>query len=306
MSKFLGIDTSCYTTSIALVNEKREILFHFEKTLEVKKGKQGLRQSEAFFKHVKNLSEIYTKLSKEIDLKKLTSVSVSTKPRNIKSSYMPVFLSGKNFAKTIATTLNIPLNSFSHQEGHIMASIYKTYELLNKSFYSIHISGGTTEILDVKYINNRFKIKKIGQTLDINAGQVIDRVGVKLGLDFPCGKEFEKLANKGKMDLKYPVSVKDKDMNFSGIESYGYKNLDKVKKSDNAKSIICAIAKTLVSVIKNLDSKKPIVFTGGVSSNSYLREFFKKHSRIYFGKKEFSTDNALGIALLGEMINNES
>lgn len=306
MNKFLGIDTSCYTTSVALVNENKEILFHFEKTLEVKKEKQGLRQSEAFFKHVKNLNTIYTKLSQKFDLTELTSVSVSSKPRNIKDSYMPVFLSGKNFAKTIATTLNIPLNSFSHQEGHIMASIYENCNLLKKSFYSIHISGGTTEVLDVKYINNRFKIKRLGQSLDINAGQVIDRVGVKLGLDFPCGKEFDKLAQKGDIDLNYPISVKGKDMNFSGIESYGYKNLNSVKKSNNANSIILAITKTLYKVIKRLDNKKPIVFTGGVSSNSYLRKNFKNDSNIYFGKKEFSTDNALGIALLGEMINYET
>ena len=193
---FLGIDTSCYTTSLSVVDSNREIVINLQKVLKVKHGKQGLRQSEAFFQHVANLSLLYKQLVGEVNIRRIKTISVSSKPRNLEDSYMPVFLSGLYFARNLGNTLNVSVKEFSHQEGHIMASIFSSDFHLeeNKTFYSLHLSGGTTELLECKYIGNRFQSDIIGGSLDISAGQLIDRVGVKMGLDFPCGKALDELS----------------------------------------------------------------------------------------------------------------
>ena len=81
----LGIDTSCYTTSITVVDAKRDIIFENRKMLEVKKGARGLRQSEGFFQHVMNLPELLEEASKACDMKSLGCIAVSTRPRNVEA-----------------------------------------------------------------------------------------------------------------------------------------------------------------------------------------------------------------------------
>ncbi|MEA1975361.1 MAG: O-sialoglycoprotein endopeptidase [Bacillota bacterium] len=299
---FLGIDTSCYTTSLSVVDSNRKIVVNLQKILKVKHGKQGLRQSEAFFQHVANLSLLYNQLTSEVDIRSVKGISVSSKPRNIEDSYMPVFLSGLYFAKNLGNTLNISVKEFSHQEGHIMASIFSSDFHLeeNKTFYSLHLSGGTTELLECKYINNRFYSDIIGGSLDISAGQLIDRVGVKMRLDFPCGKALDELSKKSTTKELYPISVKGKYFNLSGLESYGFKNILLKKDEDNAKSLIMSLSKTIKNTLLNIDSSKDILITGGVSSNSYLRNNLSENlSNVYFGSAQLSTDNSVGIALLG-------
>lgn len=299
---FLGIDTSCYTTSLAVVDIKGKVVLNLRRILKVKKGKQGLRQSEAFFQHVSNLSEMYYLIASKIDLRRLKAISVSSQPRNLDDSYMPVFLSGLYFARNVSKSLNIKLNKFSHQEGHIMSSISSSNFCLedNMTFYSLHLSGGTTEILECFYKNNRFLSKIIGGTLDISAGKLIDRVGVRMGMDFPCGKELEKLANSSESDEIYKISVKGTYFNLSGIESYGYKNINKIDNADNAKSLILAFSKTIEKALENLENNYDILVTGGVSSNKIFRKRLNnKFSNVFFGSVELSTDNAVGIALLG-------
>jgi len=299
---FLGIDTSCYTTSLSIVDLDGNVFLNLRKILKVKNGKQGLRQSEAFFQHISNLSKLYSQLVLEVDVKRIKAISVSSKPRNVEESYMPVFLSGLYFARNISNTLNVPIKEFSHQEGHIMASIsssdFKLYK--NKKFYLFHLSGGTTELLECEYNNYRFESKIIGGTLDISAGKLIDRIGVKMGFDFPCGKEMDEISNISDTKKLYPISIKGNYFNLSGIESHGFKNIGVAKNEDNAKSLIMSFTKTIFEIIKKMDDDKDILVTGGVSANKYLRNELNNHfSNVYFGSVELSTDNSVGIALLG-------
>jgi N6-L-threonylcarbamoyladenine synthase len=301
---FLGVDTSCYTTSISIVDSNGKIIVNLRKVLEVKSGKQGLRQSEAFFQHIGNLSLLYKELVSKVDLSLIKAISVSSKPRNIEESYMPVFLSGLYFARNIGSTLNIKVNEYSHQEGHIMASIFSSNFSLknNKFFYSLHLSGGTTELLKCKYVNKRFHSEIIGGTLDISAGKLFDRVGVKMGLDFPCGKIMDKLSEKSNTEELYPISIKGNFFNLSGLESHGYKNISLRKNEDNAKSLIMSFSKTIYKVLSEIGSDYDILVTGGVSANGFLRKNLSENlSNVYFGSIELSTDNSVGIALLGMM-----
>ena len=137
----LGIDTSNYKTSVALVNSYGEILYNYQKFLDVKDGALGLRQQEAFFQHVQKLPEPLTEVLSEFR-DRIGIVSASSRPRPVKGSYMPVFTAGTGQAKTIATALGVPYKEYSHQEGHFEAiRFYSPYGDVNPQIF-FHFSGG--------------------------------------------------------------------------------------------------------------------------------------------------------------------
>lgn len=301
---YLGFDTSNYTTSVACCGDT---ILNVRKILKVKNGERGLRQSDALFQHIKQLPDLFKELSGGIDTKDIAGIGVSTRPRNVDGSYMPVFLAGESFARVCADSLNVPLYTFSHQEGHIMSGIHscKNFELLEKPFISVHLSGGTCEILLTKYENGHFISDIIGGTKDISAGQLIDRVGVALGLDFPCGKELEKISQKSDNIIKLPVNTDKGYMNFSGIETKALSLIDEYKREDLAYSLFLSISKALIKSINYCIKEHNIgnvLIVGGVASNKIIKENLCKNlcAEVSFASVELSTDNALGIALLCE------
>lgn len=296
MSLYLGIDTSNYTTSVAICGDEE---LNIRKIIDVKEGMRGIRQSDGVFVHLKTLPQLID--SMEVDFSEVNAIGVSTRPRDIQGSYMPVFVAGESFAKVMAKTLSVPLYSYSHQDGHIMAGIKSTnaYELLDLPFTAVHLSGGTTEILSCRYENGRFNAKIIGGTRDISAGQLIDRIGVSLGMKFPCGKEMDALSKNCDKPMKLKTSVSEGYMNLSGMET---KLLELAKTEDSAliaKTAICFVAESLKTALTQLGCEN-ILFAGGVSSNSYLREYLRNNldTNTYFASPELSCDNAMGIAEL--------
>lgn len=297
MSIFLGIDTSNYTTSVAAVGD---VFVNERKIIDIKEGMRGIRQSDGVFVHLKELPKLFDRLF--IDMKSVSAVGVSTRPRNVEGSYMPVFLAGESFAKVIAKTLGVPLFEYSHQDGHIMAGILSqnAEELMNEPFLAVHLSGGTTEILDCEYKDNHFSARIIGGTKDISAGQLIDRLGVKLGMKFPCGKELDRLSlSCDTKPMNFKTSVKDGYLNFSGIETKLTSLTDTEDAGLLAKTALSFIGKSLSEAI-NFHKPKKVLFVGGVASNTILREFFEKEidAVTYFATPELSCDNAVGIAEL--------
>lgn len=297
MSIYLGIDTSNYTTSVAAVGD---VFINERKIIDIKEGMRGIRQSDGVFVHLKELPQLFEKLS--IDMKSVSAVGVSTRPRNVEGSYMPVFLAGESFAKVIAKSLNVPMLEYSHQDGHIMAGILSqnAEELLEEPFLAVHLSGGTTEILECEYKDNHFIAKIVGGTKDISAGQLIDRLGVALGMKFPCGKELDKLSLSCQVEpLKLKTSVEDGYINFSGIETKLTQLIDTEDAGLLAKTALSFIGKSLTEAI-NFQKPKKVLFVGGVASNTMLREYFEKEidAKTYFASKELSSDNAVGIAEL--------
>ena len=218
--RFLGIDTSNYTTSAALV-EPGMVLENRKKLLPVKPGEKGLRQSDAVFHHVRQLPEVLSPI-----LEALTeppkAIGVSLYPTTEKDSYMPCFLVGKNIAQLLGKAWNIPVEGFSHQQGHIAAALYSAgkLDLLENPFLAFHVSGGTTEALFVKPdMDGMPQVTPAARSLDLKAGQAVDRVGVMLGLSFPCGPELEKLALRWEGKLSYRPVLKGSDCSLSGIEN---------------------------------------------------------------------------------------
>lgn len=301
----IGIDTSNYTTSVAIMTLDGELLANIKRPLPVREGERGLRQSEAVFAHIKNLPSCMDEAEGIIAGKTVRAVGVSSGPRRVEGSYMPCFLSGVAAAKSISSALGVPLYEFSHQCGHIMAAIYsaKKFELLEREFAAFHVSGGTTELLRVAPAVDGFSAEHVGGTKDLNAGQVIDRIGVKLGLRFPCGPKLEELALCN--DLKIPkqkVSRSGLFINLSGAENIA----DKVYASSGSKELCAAFVFDHISnALSELTDayfeeygKAHVIYAGGVMCNSIIKEKLSERYDCSFAEPQMSCDNAVGIAYL--------
>ncbi len=303
---FVGIDTSNYTTSVAVCTGSGEVIANIKAPLPVKDGECGLRQSDAVFAHVKNLPGVMGELRKSLQDMHVCAVGVSATPRDADGSYMPCFLSGVAAAEALAAGLNVPLYRFSHQNGHIMAAVYSSgasERLLKAPFAAFHVSGGTTEVLRVCPREVGFDVTLVGETKDLNAGQAIDRVGVMMGLAFPCGRELEALAATNTKKLPAPrVSVKDGCCNLSGLQNQAQKLWKET--SDRAyvsAYVLSFVGRTLFEMTAQLDAvygHMPVVYAGGVMSNRYLQKLLGAREDTYFAEPQFSADNAAGIALL--------
>lgn len=304
MALVLGIDTSNYTTSAAIFDTETNTIEQAKKLLPVKSGDCGIRQSDAVFHHTKQLPDIISSL--DFSGRKIDAVSVSSTPRECEGSYMPCFLAGVSVARSISAVNGIPLYSFSHQQGHIAAAAFgsESCELLNSPFIAFHVSGGTTEALLVKPQQSSFiKAQLIAETTDLNAGQLVDRIGVMLGLQFPCGIELERLAKGYTKDIKVKPSLKGANCSLSGFEN----KITKIYKDTNDKAYTAAftlkvISSTLIAMTDALlenYGNLPLLFAGGVMSNQIIRQDILKHFNAKFAPPQFSADNAAGIAYLG-------
>ena len=302
---FLGIDTSNYTTSVAVISESGEELANLKYPLPVKAGERGLRQSDALFSHTAALPRAMAEAKEIIGARPVLAVGVSERPRNVEGSYMPCFLAGVSAATAFAVGARVPLYRFSHQCGHIMAALYSSgsEHLLGAPFYAAHVSGGTTELLSVSAEGAGFRCELIGGTKDVNAGQLIDRVGVAMGLSFPCGPAMEALAlsYKGKIPKRAP-RTDGTYVNLSGAENLALKLYAEAQdKAETAAFLLSHIGEGLSRVTRacmECYGDKRIVFAGGVMSNSILKERLGREFDAYFAAPRHSADNAVGIAVL--------
>lgn len=302
----IGIDTSNYTTSVALMYADGKLIANIKRPLPVKPGERGLRQSDAVFAHIKNLPSAMSEARDMLAGRKLCAVGVSERPRNIDGSYMPCFLSGVAAAESIAGATGIPLYRYSHQCGHIMAALYSSgrVDLLDgREFCAFHVSGGTTEMLRVCAVDAGFESELIGGTADLNAGQVIDRIGVLMGLPFPSGAHLEALALKNtlKIPSKKPRALNFK-INLSGLENMAgglYKDTE--NKELTAAFVFDYIGKSLIALAESYEGKygkSDFVFAGGVMCNSIIRKMLRERFNASFAEPSMSADNAVGIAAL--------
>ena len=302
----LGIDTSNYTTSAALMYEDGELIANIKRPLSVKEGERGLRQSDAVFSHVKNLPEVMCEVRTFLGEHTVSAVGVSARPRNVDGSYMPCFLSGVAAAESIAANLNVPLFKFSHQCGHVMAALYSSgrFDLLDGGkFVAFHVSGGTTEMLSVSANKDGFIAELLGGSADLNAGQIIDRIGVHMGLSFPAGPMIEKLAlnNTEKIKKKKPC-IKDLSVNLSGLENMAKKIYhDTQNKELTSAFVLDYIADSLIGLCTSYEEiygRVDFVFAGGVMSNSIIKSKIRERFNASFAEPALSADNAVGIAYL--------
>jgi N6-L-threonylcarbamoyladenine synthase len=307
METYIGFDTSCYTTSIAIVDGSGEIILDHRSVLRVKEGGRGLRQSEGVFQHIKNLGAfagLKNRLHGEI---KIAAAAASVKPRPLPESYMPVFTVGENAARVAAAVAGVPFFETTHQENHIMSGLWSAGGPKEERFLTVHLSGGTTELLETVRNVSGFGVRIVGGTEDISAGQLVDRVGVAMGLPFPCGPHLERLANEAEKD-DLPVEIRcfarGTSTSFSGQETYAKKLLEAGEnRARVARAVFFCIARSLAAVIAEACSVlevNDVLMVGGVSSNKYIRKYLEQNlsCRLYFPKAEYCSDNAVGTALI--------
>lgn len=296
----LGFDTSNYTTSIAVYSSHNSK--NYSKLLPVKQGELGLRQSDAVFHHIKGLPELSDRLFSDFRGETISAVGVSTRPRAIEGSYMPCFMVGYSHAKLLADALHIPLVECSHQQGHVAAALWSAdrLDLMDTPHLAWHLSGGTTELLLVEPQGKNVTCTKIGGTTDISAGQLIDRTGQVLELPFPSGKHLDALSTESEKNDMFRVKCNGTEFSLSGMEN-------KMQQYHLSVGITCETAgyvlRSLADVIlrATLNAQKeynlPVVFSGGVASNTLLRKVLAPLDPI-FAQPCYSTDNAMGVAII--------
>lgn len=304
----IGFDTSNYTTSIAYFNGTDGL--NCSKLLPVKAGELGLRQSDAVFHHTQSLPELAGRLFSHISVDSIGAVGVSTRPRAVEGSYMPCFTVGYAQASLLANALHVPLIEVSHQQGHVAASLWgaKRMDLMGQEHLAWHLSGGTTELLYVKPNCRNVDCERVGGTTDISAGQLIDRTGQLLAQPFPSGKHIDKLSLNACNTDFYRVKCNGSEFSFSGIQNKAqqyYTNCnDSTETAAYTLRCIChAIFTATENALKTYPGL-PVVFSGGVASNSMLRKHMQPFDPI-FAPIELSTDNAMGVAVLTHRITEE-
>ncbi len=303
MSGFLGLDTSNYTTSAAYCAADGRVIQQ-KKLLPVKTGEMGLRQSDAVFHHTRQLPDMVEGL-REVLAGGVRAVAASDRPQQTDGSYMPCFLVGTGAARQLAATLGVPVRFFTHQQGHVMAALVgaRCVALREKPFLAFHVSGGTTDALlvepDARHI---LSCRVVGHSLDLKAGQLIDRVGGMLGLDFPAGPALERLALTAAVVYKPRAVLRGCDCHLSGVEN---QCRDRIARGEPPAEVARFCLDSVAAAIDGMTAALlaqygdlPVVYAGGVMSNGILRERFEKAYGGHFAPPAFSADNAVGIASL--------
>lgn len=298
----LGLDTSNYTTSIAVFDGREG--YNIGRLLTVRSGELGLRQSDALFQHVQRLPQLFREMEQLGYLNGIDAVGASTRPRAVEGSYMPCFLAGASQGEGLASTLGVPFFSHSHQQGHLAAAAWSAgrLDLLDTPFLAWHLSGGTTELLRVEPDGETVQAEIIGGTSDISAGQLIDRTGVLLGLDFPAGKALDGLYGQADVVSKYRVKLNGLDFSLSGMENQLKKLVSEGEKPANvARFALDTVIDVVLRATQEAQRRwpgLPVLCSGGVASNSQLRSAMERSCGAVFAQPQYSTDNAMGTAIL--------
>ena len=305
MNAVLGIDTSCYTTSAALVSTEGELLASSRRLLTVQEGERGLQQSQGLFQHVKNLPDMIGDVMRGAPT--IRAVCASVRPRPAEESYMPVFRAGESQARAAAALLRVPFYPVSHQEGHVRAALVDSGIDREKPFLALHLSGGTTEIL----LAERGKLTLLGGSLDLHAGQLVDRTGVRMRLGFPAGPALERLAMQAAPQGLLGVSIKGMSCNLAGAENriVRWMAQGELTNEQIAAEVFDFLCRTIERMIENAcesTGARQALLAGGVASSTLLRQMLNARAkkrrlncRLHYARPELSGDNAVGVALLG-------
>ncbi|MBO7253114.1 MAG: DNA-binding protein [Oscillospiraceae bacterium] len=304
----IGIDTSNYTTSIAFFDGTGGE--NCSRLLPVKQGELGLRQSDAVFAHIKSLPELSGRLFSHVQENTVTAIGVSTRPRAVEGSYMPCFMVGYSHGKMLADLLGVPLVEVSHQQGHVAASLWSAghLELMDEPHLAWHLSGGTTELLLVEPEGKNVVCTRIGGTTDISAGQLIDRTGQLLQLPFPSGKHLDAISQEAQQKETFKVKCSNMEFSLSGVQNkvQQFHSAHEDPAETAAYALRCVSKAVFLATEQALKAYPGfrVVFSGGVASNSLLRKQIAPLKPI-FSQPQFSTDNAMGVAVLAHRITEE-
>ncbi|MEC8602694.1 MAG: tRNA (adenosine(37)-N6)-threonylcarbamoyltransferase complex transferase subunit TsaD [Bacteroidota bacterium] len=308
----LGIESSCDETSAAVISNTK-ILSNIIANQDVHQKYGGVVPELASRAHLKNIIPVVDRAIAEANIEKkdLDAIAYTRGPGLLGS-----LLVGSSFGKSLSLSLNIPLIEVNHMQAHLLAHFIDDNSENKTSFpfLGVNISGGHTQIVLCK---DYFKMEIIGESLDDSIGEAYDKCGKMMGLNYPAGPKIDEFARKGNpTKFKFSIpKVSGLDFSFSGLKT-NFKRFIDYKSSNNKLFIneerenLCSslqetITKILIDKIVQASKNtgiKNIVFGGGVSANSRIRESANrelKNFKLFFPKIEYTTDNAAMIAVVG-------
>ena len=307
----LAIESSCDETAASVIKGGRKVLSSVilsSMTEHIPFG--GVVPEIASRAHTQAISIAVEKAITEanITLNDLDAIAVT-----YGAGLLGALLVGVAYAKSLAFSLGIPLVPVSHIRGHLSAS-YLCDKELQPPFISILASGGHTAIIAVE---DFYKYKILGQTLDDAVGEAFDKVARVLGLKYPGGPNVEKLAKEGQNIIKLPPMLKGKkgyDFSYSGLKTAVINYVHtcdmagrEYNRADVAHSFQCSAIDVLIkNAVKAIREYGYTTLTvgGGVGANGYLRENLKKVCeesgiKLVLPEKIYCTDNAAMIGAEG-------
>jgi len=309
----LGIESSCDDTSAAVLKNDT-VLSNKIANQSIHKKYGGVVPELASRAHLSNIIPVVESAIKEsgISLNDVSAIAFTRGP-----GLMGSLIVGTEFAKSLGVSLEVPVIEVNHMQAHILSNfIDNGKEKPDFPFLGVTISGGHTQFI---LVEDYFKMDILGETLDDAIGEAFDKCGKKIGLRYPAGPEIDKLSKMGdEHKFNFPLPrVEGGNISYSGTKTafinFLHKNVNKNKNfiDENLHDICASIQKNLVdnllNKVKFLATKNnlnSIVFGGGVSANSYLKNRLNYESRennweIYIPELEYTTDNAAMIGIVG-------
>lgn len=305
----LGIESSCDETSVSIVkNGSEEIQTVVLSQMDTHSNFGGVVPEIASRMHVENITivieDCLNKANMTID--DIDAIAVTYGP-----GLIGCLLIGVGAATTLSYIYNKPLIPVHHIAGHIYAN-----NLVSKMEFpliALVVSGGHTDLI---YMEDDYKFKKIGGTLDDAVGECYDKVARVINVPYPGGPLVDKLSYEGNdtYDLPLPLDDDSYNFSFSGIKS-AVINLvhnetqrgNEIRKSDVACSfqnrVVEILSKKTMRALKEYDVKN-LIIAGGVSANSGIRNKFKELCEeeginLTIPNIKYCTDNAAMIAAAG-------
>ena len=305
----LGIESSCDETSCSIVaNGRKEIATIISSQIDIHKEYGGVVPEIASREHVKNITIVIEECLKKanMSMEDIDAIAITYGPGLIGS-----LLIGLEAAKTLAFIYNKPLVPVHHIAGHIYANSLE--KEMKFPLLALIVSGGHTELV---IMEDHYKFRKIGGTLDDAIGECYDKVARVIGLEYPGGPKVDKLASIGKLTYNLPIPLNDDSYNFSfsGLKSAVINlnhKLEQRGEEINKEDLAASFQKVAISSIINKTKKaienyniKNLIVAGGVAANKGLRsEVYKLGEElnidITIPNMKYCTDNAAMIATAG-------
>ena len=300
----LGIESSCDETAVSVVKNGRSILSNVINTqIPIHTVYGGVVPEIASRNHIDNISDVAKKAIEDanINFKEINAVACTYGP-----GLVGALLVGLSYGKALSYALNKPLVGVNHIQGHIAAN-YITYPELKPPFLCIMMSGGNTQIVNVK---DYTEFEVLGRTKDDAIGEAFDKVARVIGLGYPGGPKIDKMALNGEANIELPKThIDGLDFSFSGIKT-AVINLHHKEPEINKENLCASFEKAVTDMlmekvklaIEKTNASK-IVLAGGVSANTYIRKEFEKIEtngiKVYMPDLKLCTDNAAMIASAG-------
>lgn len=305
----LGIESSCDETSCSIVaNGRKEIATVISSQIDIHKEYGGVVPEIASREHVKNITIVIEECLKKanMSIEDIDAIAITYGPGLIGS-----LLIGLEAAKTLSFIYNKPLVPVHHIAGHIYANSLE--KEMKFPLLALIVSGGHTELV---IMEDHYKFKKLGGTLDDAIGECYDKVARVIGLEYPGGPKVDKLASIGKPTYNLPIPLNDDSYNFSfsGLKSAVINlnhKLEQRGEEINKEDLAASFQKVAISSIINKTKKaienyniKNLIVAGGVAASKGLRsEVYKLGEElnidITIPNMKYCTDNAAMIAAAG-------